>query len=184
VLFYIHGFGSSGFSHKATLLKQYFGEKELFAPSLSHIPDLAIDSLEQMIRQLHPYHDITLLGSSLGGYYATYLSHKYDIKAILVNPSVYPYKTLAKNIGMNHSYHDSSDYGFIQGHIDALKAYEVEYINAKKFLVLLQTGDEVLDYKEAKVKYHDSRLLIEEGGNHSFENFERQMALIEKFSHS
>ncbi len=182
MLFYIHGFGSSGFSKKAMLLKEHFGEKEVFSPSLSHIPDLAIDTLQQMIEGLQPYHDITLIGSSLGGYYSHYLADKYDLKAILINPAIYPYNTLAKNIGLNHSYHDESDYGFIQGHIDALKAYEVKVFDASKFLVLLQTGDEVLDYQEAKEKYHDSQLYIEEGGNHSFENFSNQMGLIEKFS--
>ena len=182
MLFYIHGFGSSGFSKKATQLKAHFGEKAVFAPSLSHIPDLAIHTLEQMIEQLKPYHDITLLGSSLGGYYATYLSDKYALKTVLVNPSVYPYKTLAKNIGLNYSYHDKSDYAFIQAHIDSLKAYEVENIDMKKFLLLVQTGDEVLDYQEAKRKYSDSQMIVQEGGNHSFEGFETIFGRIERFS--
>jgi predicted esterase YcpF (UPF0227 family) len=182
MIFYIHGFGSSGFSKKSNILKAYFGEEQVFSPSLSHIPELAIDTLKQMIVQLRDYHDITLVGSSLGGYYGAYLSKKFDLKAVLVNPSIYPYLTLASQVGINHSYHDSSDYGFIQAHIDSLKAYEVECIDAKKFLVLLQRGDEVLDYREAEVKYHDSRVIIEEGGDHSFQGFERYMSEIEKFA--
>jgi predicted esterase YcpF (UPF0227 family) len=181
MIFYIHGFGSSGCSKKAEILKSYF-KARVFSPSLSHIPELAIDTLEQMVMQLGAYHDITLVGSSLGGYYATYLSHKYALKAILVNPSVYPYQTLASHVGLNHSYHDSSDYGFIQAHIDSLKRYEVKEIDARKFLVLLQRGDEVLDYREAKEKYHDSKLIIEDGGNHSFDGFERYLPKIEKFA--
>ena len=179
---YIHGFGSSGFSHKVTLLKEYMGKDEVFSPSLSYIPELAIDTLDQMLSLLVKTENITLVGSSLGGYYATYFSQKFDLKAVLINPSVYPYNSLAKQIGLNHSYHDSSDYGFIQAHIDSLKKYEVKEINAKNFLVLLQTGDEVLDFNQARQKYQDSILHIEEGGNHSFENFESKMEMIKAFS--
>ncbi|HIP46834.1 MAG TPA: esterase [Campylobacterales bacterium] len=181
---YIHGFGSCGFSNKARLLKEYFGEDEVFSPSLSYVPELAIDTLNQMLTLLVKREKVTLVGSSLGGYYATYFSHKFNITAVLVNPAVYPYNSLAEHIGLNHSYHDSSDYSFIQEHIDSLKAYEVEEINPQNFLVLLQTGDEVLDFKEAEKKYHDSRLIIEEGGNHSFENFESKMEMIKAFIRS
>lgn len=182
MLVYIHGFGSCGFSKKARILKEYFGEEEVFSPSLSYIPELAIDTLNQMLTLLVKTENVTLVGSSLGGYYATYLANKFDLKAVLVNPSVYPYNSLAEHIGLNHCYHDSSDYSFIQTHIDSLKAYEVETINPKNFLVLLQKGDEVLDFKEVERKYHDSTLVIEEGGNHSFENFESKMELIKAFS--
>ncbi len=179
---YIHGFGSSGFSNKAKILKRHFGDDKVFTPSLPTIPELAIDTLNQMLTLLLKIENVTLVGSSLGGYYATYFAHKFDIKAVLVNPSVYPYNTLAQHLGTNPSYHDSSDYTFIQAHIDSLKTYEVQEIKAENFMVLLQTGDEVLDFKEAKGKYHDSYLCIEEDGNHSFENFESKMGMIEKFS--
>ncbi len=179
---YIHGFGSSGFSKKARILKEYFGEDEVFSPSLSYVPELAIDTLNQMLTLLLKTENVTLVGSSLGGYYATYFADKFDIKAVLVNPSVYPYNSLAEHIGLNHSYHDSSDYSFIQAHIDSLKAYEVKSPKAENYLVLLQSGDEVLDYQEAEKKYHDSRLIIEEGGNHSFENFESKMQMIKEFA--
>ncbi len=179
---YIHGFGSSGFSNKASILKKYFGDDKVFTPSLSTIPELAIDTLNQMLTLLLKTENITLVGSSLGGYYASYFAHKFDIKAILVNPSVYPYKTLAEHLGVNHSYHDNSDYSFIQAHIDSLKAYEVEEIKGKNIMVLLQTGDEVLDFNEAKKRYQSARVIIEEGGNHSFENFESKMEMIKEFS--
>ncbi len=181
MIVYIHGFGSSGFSKKAQLLEAYFGKKNILSPSLSYIPELAIDTLNQIIEKLYRYEEITLVGSSLGGYYATYLSSIFGLKAVLVNPSVYPYRTLAKNIGFNHAYHDGSDYAFIQKHIDALKEYEVDVVDFRKFLVLLQSGDEVLNYQEAQEKYHDSQIVVEEGGNHSFENFETKMEMIERF---
>jgi len=184
MIVYIHGFGSSGFSNKSKVLKAYFGEDAVFSPSLSYVPELAIDTLNQMLTLLVKTEDVTLVGSSLGGYYATYFSHKFNLKAVLVNPAVFPYNSLAEHIGLNHSYHDSSDYGFIQAHIDSLKAYEVKETHPQNFLVLLQKGDEVLDYKEAKKKYHDSDLIIEEGGNHSYENFESKMERIKTFIHS
>ena len=179
---YIHGFGSSGRGQKALLFKKYFGAQHFFAPSLPYIPSLAIETLEGMISHLRPYHDITLIGSSLGGYYASYLASKFDLKAVLINPSVFPYKTLAKNIGMNQSYHDSSDYAFIQAHIDSLKAYEVTQIDLTKFMVLLQKGDEVLDYQEAKKRYQGCLLVIEEGGSHSFDGIEGHFDAICSFA--
>lgn len=179
---YIHGFGSSGFSKKARILKAHFGSENFFAPSLSYIPELAIDTLDQMLGILTKSEDITLVGSSLGGYYATYFADKYNLKAVLVNPSVFPYKTLAAHVGINHSYHDSSDYGFIQAHIDSLKAYEIVKINPENFMVLLQTEDEVLDYRHAQKKYAGAKMVIEEGGDHSFINFASKVEMVEEFA--
>jgi predicted esterase YcpF (UPF0227 family) len=82
---------------------------------------------------------------------------------------------------MNHSYHDESDYAFIQKHIDSLQAYEVLDITSNETLLFLQTDDEVLDYREALEKYKGAEIILEEGGSHSFENFERHFSLIADF---
>lgn len=182
MLLYIHGFGSSGFSKKAQELRAHFGEEEIMAPSLSYIPKLALSTLEEILYQLRKCErEIALVGSSLGGYYATYLAERFDLKAVLVNPSVTPYRTLASHLGPNHSYYDFSDYEWVQSHIDSLKTYEVEKITPSRYLVLLQKGDEVLDYREAAAKYSGARVLIEEGGSHSFEAFASTFATIEAF---
>ncbi len=181
MIIYIHGFGSSGHGGKATLFREYF-EDELIAPSLSYIPNLAIDTLEQLINiYLQTDEEVSLVGSSLGGYYAIYLANKYNLKAVLINPAVYPYKTLDK-VGMSMNYYDMSSFEVTTEHIQTLRGLEVNNIkNQDNFMVLLQTDDEVLDYTEAVEKLSNSELIIEEGGNHTFENIESYFRKIGSF---
>lgn len=181
MILYIHGFGSSGHGGKASLFREYF-EEEVIAPSLSYVPNLAIDTLEQLIETLLELdEEVGLVGSSLGGYYAIYLANKYDLKAVLINPAIYPYKTLDK-IGNAMNYYDGSSFEVTKEHMQSLKSLEVENIeNQENFLVLLQTNDEVLDYNDAVEKLPNSDLVIEEGGNHSFENIESYFRKIGSF---
>lgn len=181
MIIYIHGFGSSGNGGKATLFREYF-EEEVIAPSLSYVPSLAIDTLEQMIEMLLEKNEtVGFVGSSLGGYYAIYLANKYNLKAVLINPAIYPYRTLDK-IGMATNYYDGTSFEVVNSHIQSLKALEVSDIeNQENFLTLLQTEDEVLDYIDAVEKLPDSELVIEEGGNHSFENIESYFRKISIF---
>ncbi len=183
MIIYIHGFGSSGHRGKASLFREYF-EEEVIAPSLSYVPNLAIDTLEQLIEiLLEKDETIGLVGSSLGGYYAIHLATKYNLKAVLINPAIYPYKTLDK-IGMAMNYYDGTSFEVTAEHIQTLKFLEVQEVqNQESFLTLLQTEDEVLDYNEAVEKLPDSELIIEEGGNHSFENIESYFRKIYNFLH-
>ena len=183
MILYIHGFGSSGHGGKATLFREYF-EEEVLAPSLSYVPNLAIDTLEQIIELLLEQGEtVGLVGSSLGGYYAIHLATKYDLKAVLINPAIYPYKTLDK-IGMAMNYYDGTSFEITSEHIQTLKFLEVlEVSNQENFLTLLQMDDEVLDYNEAVEKLPQSELIIEEGGNHSFENIESYFRKIYNFLH-
>lgn len=181
MIIYIHGFGSSGHGGKATLFREYF-EEEVIAPSLSYVPNLAIDTLEQLIELLlEKGENVGLVGSSLGGYYSIYLANKYDLKAVLINPAIYPYKTLDK-IGMAMNYYDGTSFEVTAEHINYLKGLEVQEIQSQEnFLTLLQTEDEVLDYNDAVEKLSESELVIEEGGNHSFENIESYFRKIGSF---
>ncbi len=181
MIIFIHGFGSSGFAQKATILKDYFGEK-VFSPSLSYIPKLAINTLEEMIRMaLFCDQKVSLVGSSMGGYYATYLADKYDLKVVLINPVVYPPKTLTKYIGNAQSYFDLSSYEWTSFHVDSLNDYMVESPKLENFMLLLQMGDDVIDYRDAKKKFEDATLLIEEGGSHGYDEFETKMEIIQHF---
>ncbi len=181
MLLYIHGFGSSGQGVKVTMLRERLGEKVL-APSLSPIPELAVDTLEQLVRCLVGRGERPgLVGSSLGGFYATYLAEKYALKAVLINPSIKPYETLASYVGLNHSFFDFSDYEWTQKHIDSLKRYHMDEVDADRFLLLLQTGDDVLDYRKAATRFDGAEMVIEEGGSHGFENFETKIPLIRSF---
>ena len=182
MIFYIHGFGGSGAGVKATQAKKMFGASSVLAPSLSYVPDLAIATLSEMIEMLlqkgEPVH---LIGSSLGGYYAIYLAEKYNLKAVLINPSVYPYKTLEKSIGEALNFFDLSRFEWNERHIQTLRHYEVAKPDPSRYLLLLQKGDELLDYREALAKLPGAEARVEEGGCHSFEGFEEKKELIAGF---
>jgi len=180
-LLYIHGFGSSGKSGKAEIFRNILGDR-IIAPSLPPIPELAIDTLEQIVSCIrNSGHEAVLTGSSLGGYYATCLADKYDLKAVLINPAIKPYNTLAAHLGLNHSYYDLSNYEFTQQHINKLKDYDVAAPKAENFMLLLQTGDTVLDYHEAVEKFPGATIDIEEGGTHGYEGIERKIDQVVDF---
>ena len=181
MILYIHGFGSSGVGGKATLLKEHF-KNEIILPSLSYVPNLAIHTLEQLIEMLlNKGENIGLVGSSLGGFYSMYLANKYDLKAVLINPAVTPYKTLDK-IGMATNYFDLSSFEVTQEHMQMLVQLEVQtFKNEKNFMVLLQKGDELLNYEDAVNKMPKAILKIEEGGNHSFEGIQHYFDEIKEF---
>ena len=181
MLIYIHGFASSGLGGKASLFKEYFDD-EVITPSLSYVPSLAINTLEQLIESYQRLdEDVFLIGSSLGGYYSIYLANKYNLKAVLINPAIYPYETLDK-IGTATNYYDYSSFEVTKEHISYLKSIDVTNINNQSnFLVLLQEDDEVLDFNDAVEKLSQSELIIEEGGSHSFEEIERYFRKIGTF---
>lgn len=181
MIIYIHGFGSSGFGGKATLFKEHF-DGNILLPSLSYVPALAIHTLEQLIEILLQKDErVDLIGSSLGGYYSIYLANKYDLRAVLINPAMTPYKTLDK-IGMATNYFDLSTFEVTLDHINALKILEVKKMkNQENLMVLLQKGDELLDYNDAVDKLPNANLYIEEGGTHTFEDIQRYFNAIEEF---
>jgi len=98
MIIYIHGFGGSGEGSKAKAFRKYFNSigETFIAPSLSYVPELAIKTLEELIESYHG--DVCLIGSSLGGYYTMYLAQKYNLKAVLINPSISPVQTLQRSL--------------------------------------------------------------------------------------
>jgi predicted esterase YcpF (UPF0227 family) len=187
VILYIHGFGSSAFSAKVIKLKALNLDPIFLAPSLSTIPDLAMQTLEDIIMMhlsTNSSESLQLMGSSLGGYYALYLSQKYDLKAILINPSIEPYKTLNKFETMT-SYYDGSSFEWSKKHIQSLHHFATpKIIYHDRLFLLTQKGDETLDYRVAVKKLKHSKQIIQEGGNHSFENIECLEKEIKDFFHS
>ena len=185
-LLYLHGFNSSPQSHKAQLVTDYMQQMDcldqLICPQIPTVPAEAKYFLEQLVEETLTNSKLNFIGSSLGGYYATYLAEKYSGHAVLINPSVKPYETLMANLGENKFYYDDVYWDFTEEHIQQLKDLDVVDINdAKRYLVLLQTGDETLDYREAEVKYENSHCIIEQGGDHSFVGLERYLDKILDF---
>lgn len=185
-LLYLHGFNSSPQSHKAQLITQYMHERDslnlLVCPQIPAVPEQARSFLEQLVEEMSTDHQLSFVGSSLGGYYATYLAEKYSGSAVLINPSVRPYETLRAYLGENKLYFDNTRWHFDESHIQQLKDMDVARITEpERYFVLLQTGDETLDYREAEMKYKDAECIIEQGGDHSFVDLERFIPKIMRF---
>jgi predicted esterase YcpF (UPF0227 family) len=186
-LLYLHGFSSSPESHKAQLVMLYMREHgsldRLICPQIPAIPEEAKIFLEKIVEEALQDYTLSFVGSSLGGYYATYLAEKYSGSAVLINPSVQPYVTLSAYLGENKFPFEGDVWEFKEEHIQQLKDMDVKTITqAERYLVLLQTGDETLDYREAELKYQDAHCIIEQGGDHGFVDLERHLARIMQFS--
>lgn len=181
MILYIHGYGGHGLGVKSSMFREYCRVNNIpfLAPSLSYIPDLAIQTLEEIIENLKD--EITLVGSSLGGYYSIYLATKYNLKAVLINPSIFPYETLLLTKGYFPHYYDGSKFEWNEKHIESLPKFEVQNVQEENFMLLLQKGDETLDYSKAAKKFENAKLFIEEGGSHSFDGFERYFQEIVDF---
>lgn len=186
-ILYLHGFNSSPQSYKAQQLITHMQQRDcgdlLVCPQLPAYPEQARLLMEEIVEEILHDHHLNVAGSSLGGYYATYLAEKYGTRAVLINPSVKPYETLEAYLGENKFYHSDEVWEFDESHIEQLKVMDVEKLDdASRYLVLLQTGDETLDYREAEEKFKQSECIIEQGGNHSFIGFERYIPNILQFS--
>ena len=174
MLLYIHGFNSSAQSHKARLTRERMaalGRAEEFAcPDLDHRPRRAIAQLEALIGGAGDA-PVSMIGSSLGGYYATYLAEKHALRAALLNPAVRPYERLHEALGPQRNLYTGAPYQFTSGHLSELEALEVPHVTASRYLLLVTTGDEVLDYRMAVTRYAGCRQVVIEGGDHGLSGF-------------
>lgn len=184
MLIYIHGFNSSALSAKAGLVRERMaalGRSAQFAcPELDHRPGRAIAQLEALIARADK-EPVALIGSSLGGYYATYLAEKHDLRAALVNPAVKPYELLRACLGVQRNLYTGAQYEFTEEHLAELRALEVERITPARYLLLVTTGDEVLDYRQAVARYAGCEQIIVEGGDHGFSRFAEQLDAVLAF---
>lgn len=176
MLIYIHGFNSSALSFKARVVRERMAQlgraSELECPELPHRPAEAIALLERLVTGARGK-PAALIGSSLGGYYATWLAEKHDLRAVLVNPAVRPYELLRPYLGLQANLYTGAQYHFTEEHLAELGALEVDRITPEHYFLMVQTGDEVLDYREAVEKYRGSEQLVIEGGDHGFGDFGR-----------
>jgi predicted esterase YcpF (UPF0227 family) len=173
MLIYIHGFNSSPASFKANLLKQRLEAlgrgAEFAAPALPDRPGAVAALLEHELAN-HP--GAALVGSSLGGFYATWLAERHGLKAVLVNPAVRPYDALQQYLGEQQNLYTGERYELTQVHLEELRQMDVAAISRpERYLLLVRTGDEVLNYREAVERYRGCRQLVIEGGDHGFSDF-------------
>lgn len=179
MILYIHGFGSCGLGQKSRLLIEHYGADRVLAPDLPFSPAEAARFLDELVAE-QPVE--LLVGSSLGGYFATWLNRERTIPAVLVNPAVRPWHLIAAYRGDHRRWCDGEPFEVTPDHAGQLEGlYRPELRPDERYLVLLQTGDEVLDYRAAADYYRDHQLRIEPGGNHRFENLADHLAAIDQF---
>ena len=176
-ILYLHGFASCGEGNKSSLLKAHFGAKHDTKPDFTPSPVDAIDTIEEILGSSKI--DI-LIGSSLGGYYATVLAEKYRMKAVLLNPSTQPWETLAAYTGWQKRFCDEEVFEFKSIYLEQLKMLQTAP-DKGTYLLLLQSGDEVIDYTKVESLYNKHKIIVEYGGNHRFENIDEYLSMIEKF---
>jgi uncharacterized protein len=174
MIIYLHGFKSSSRSQKAVELKEFLDREGyghgFWCEDLPVSPLEAIMKVEDVIAtsKTRPL----LVGSSLGGYYATYLAEKYDLDAVLVNPACHAARLLEPWLGPHENIYTGSTFTLEARHIRELESLDMPSLSKpSRFWVLLETGDEVLDYRDAVNTYRGARFSIVEGGDHSLQSF-------------
>ena len=179
-ILYIHGLNSSPTSTKASqLLKvaEHCGiARQLRVPALHHHPRQAMAQLQAAVADLgRPL----LVGSSLGGYYATFLAEQHGLDALLINPAVRPHRLFGGKEELQTNYYTGETWLLTHDHVAALAELEMpEPRDAKRYRVWLQTADETLDYRQAETFYNGCSLDIREGGDHSYQGFAQRIPEI------
>jgi predicted esterase YcpF (UPF0227 family) len=153
-------------------------------PEIPPIPADAIAFLQEKAELILQEKGLSVTGSSLGGFYATWLAEKYHCPAVLINPAVKPHELLVKYLGDNTNYYTAENWVLDKTHIEQFREIYIEKITQpERYLLLLQTGDETLDCRDAVEKYADCPSIIEQGGSHEFDGFERYLDNILSFCH-
>ncbi len=148
-------------------------------PDLPVEPDKAIAVLAGLIGNRR---DLLLVGSSLGGCYAAWLAGLHGLPAVLINPALEPCATLAPYLGTVRNLCTGEPFEWNRAYLEQLRTYqEAQPLPRDRLLVLLQAGDESIDYRVAAHRLAPSELVIEQGGSHAFERFPRHLDRIEAF---
>jgi predicted esterase YcpF (UPF0227 family) len=186
---YLHGFRSSPASVKATQFRQAVEmlpievRPQLHVPDLQHRPSAAIAQVADWVAQCANIADLTFVGSSLGGYYATHLAERFGARAAMINPAVRPYEDLKPYVGMQTNMYSGETFVVTPAHFAELAALGVGRITRpSRYLLLVQTGDEVLDWREAVAFYAGAWQYVEGGGDHAFQRFAAQIPVVLRFA--
>ncbi|MDR0281100.1 MAG: esterase [Paucimonas sp.] len=183
-ILYIHGLNSAPSSMKASqllaVMERIGLSGQLRVPALHHHPRQAMAQLEADIAELgRPL----LVGSSLGGYYATHLAERHGLKALLINPAVNPHQLFDGYLGTQVNHYTGETWELTDDHVTALAELEMPApVDAARYQVWLQTGDETLDYRRAERFYRACALRIEAGGDHSFQGFAQHLPALLAFA--
>jgi len=185
-LLYLHGFRSSPKStkaqHMASVMAAQFGQVHWWCPQLPPSPKAAAELILEGTRDW-PAATSAVMGSSLGGFYATWLASQLDVRAVLINPAVFPARDLAKHIGEQTTWQAPEErFYFAPEFVTELTALEVGALdNPQRVLAFIAKGDEVLDWREMSGRYPKSQQLVLEGGDHALSDFEQHVPQVLQF---
>lgn len=172
---YLHGFISAPGSRKAAMLRDYVERcvsgVRLVVPALHHRPARAIRQAEEACAGIAAG-DLTLVGSSLGGFYATVLAERRGCRAALLNPAVHPHTHFARYLGPQKNLYTGEEFVLTPEHVEELRAMDPAAITKPgRYWLFVETGDEVLDYREAVAFYAGACQAVIQGGDHALSSF-------------
>lgn len=185
-LLYLHGFRSSPQSNKARTMAEYVRDHHpgvtWLCPQLPPSPQAAIDLVMAQVRDW-PSAQMAVIGSSLGGYYATWVAHHKQCKLVLLNPAVFPDRTLSHYIGTHQMWHDPGEQIYFKPHyIEELQALALhDEPAAGPQLGLFNKGDEVLDWRQMVARYPQAEHIVLEGGDHAISDFASHLGPVLDF---
>ena len=175
MILYLHGFRSSPKSMKARVVGVRMLEEgldaELRCPQLPASPKEAIALALKLVDGVPP-EQLSIIGSSLGGYYATWLAEHLGCRAVLLNPAVDPLASLDGQELVTTQFHSDEPFEFKAEYFDELRALKVEHItHPQRYFLIAATGDEVLDYRTMVAHYQGARQHVIEGSDHGISEF-------------
>lgn len=184
-LLYLHGFRSSPLSTKARKTAAWVHAQApqvvWCCPQLPPSPRLAIEQLERVLGGW-PAEGRALIGSSLGGFYATVLAERFGCPAVLLNPAVHPARDLATRVGEQTEWHGGETFRFEAAHVDELRQLMPPALSApERYLAIIAKGDEVLDWREMVARCAGSRIELLEDGDHALSDYDRHLPAIGEF---
>ncbi|WP_459616854.1 YqiA/YcfP family alpha/beta fold hydrolase [Bordetella sp. 2513F-2] len=190
-ILYLHGFRSAPASFKATMMAQAMAQRGLAAnwacPQLPASPraaaELILDTARAQLQTLSRPRQLTVVGSSLGGYYATWLAERLDCRAVLLNPAVHAARDLATQVGEHAMYHSDAPFVFLPEYVQELADLHVPQLTRlDRYFLIAATGDEVLDWREMRDRYAGCRQRIVPGSDHGLSDFARWMPEVLEFA--
>lgn len=194
MILYLHGFRSSPSSFKARMMAaemERLGRLDQWrCPALPVSPRAAIDMALEQANQLGRQHgkdladSLTVVGSSLGGYYAMHVAEKLGCRAVLLNPAVHADRDLARRVGTHTNYHDHEQIiEFLPHYLTELASLKASPLTRpERYLLIAATGDELLDWREMRDMCNGAKQIIIEGSDHGISDFANWMPEVMQFA--
>ncbi len=186
MILYLHGFRSSPRSIKARQLAARLEERGLGpvfrCPQLPVSPREAAQLIEQVVAEAGTQ-PLAIVGSSLGGYYATWIAERVDCRVVLLNPATHPDRDLVRHLGPQTIYHSDETVDIKPEFLDELKALRVGPITRPdRYLLVAATGDELLDWREMTARYPYAHQRIIDGSDHGMSDFDEHIDAVIDFA--